>query len=184
MADQQDIINKRERVNALRAQIRAEQNERAVATADAAGDAKLAALSEEERHLEAQLAEVRSMQRPGDNPAVAVVPAGPAEGTVNLSGEPMRADQDPLAEGAPFTETIDAYGNLVRTPVTVTEDATVQLTQQGAAAPVPPEEVVDPNAVPAEAPDADPLDVGTREEDPPPPNGDENATMTSRNKRR
>jgi Membrane-bound metallopeptidase len=182
MADQQDISEARERVNALRAQIRAEQDDRAVATADAASDAKLAALSEEERHLEAQLAEVRSLQRPGMHPDEAVVPATPREGAVNVSGEPLRADQDPLAEGVPFTETVDAYGNLVRTPVNVDEDAMVQLTSQGEVAPVQPDEVVD--AVPVDAPDADPLDVGTREADPPPPDVDENATMTSRKPRR
>ena len=131
MADQ-DIREARERVKALRDQVRAEQNDRAVASAELAKESRLSALSEEERHLEAQLEEIRSVQRPGEAPE-GVVPAEPGEGNVNVKGEPLRPG-DPLPEGG-FTETVDAFGNLVRMPLEA---------ETGETAP-PQEPAVDPN---------------------------------------
>ena len=113
MADQ-DIRNARERVQALREQVRAEQNDRAVAAAEAARESRLSALSAEERHLEAQLESIRSTQRPGEGPE-GVVPAEPGEGRVNVEGESLRLDEPPPEGG--FIEEVDVYGNLVRRPL-------------------------------------------------------------------
>jgi hypothetical protein len=107
MADQ-DVRSARERVQALREQVREEQNKRAVAAADTAREARLTALTAEERHLEAQLAEIQSIQMPGEGsvPSVAV-PGEPIEGALDPTAEPP--------EGG-FVETVDPQGNIVRMP--------------------------------------------------------------------
>jgi hypothetical protein len=169
MASDQELLEKRERIAALRAQIRAEQSDRAVEQAEMARDAKFEALSEEERMLEAQLTEIRSIRRPGEADVEVTVPVLPEEGSVNLTGGPVRADQDPLAEGVPFTETVDSHGNLVRTPVNLPEDASVELSPAGEASTTTPE--------------GDPVDLGTREADPPPPDVPDDANL-GRSKRR
>jgi hypothetical protein len=169
MADQ-DIEAAKERVRALRRQIREEQSVRAVAGSEAAREVKLEALSQEEEMLERQLAEIRNTVVPGEVDVNVVVPAGPEEGNVNVTGDPIRADQDPLAEGAAFTETVDAHGNLIRTPVALSEDATVELTPAGEAALTTPDDASDV--------------LGTREADAPPPDVADDATMTSRKPRR
>ena len=110
----QDIRNARERVQALRQQVRAEQNERAVAASESAKESRLSALSAEERHLEAQLEEIRNTQMPGQGPE-GVVPAEPGEGRVNVEGETLRLDEPPPEGG--FIEEVDVYGNLVRKPL-------------------------------------------------------------------
>jgi hypothetical protein len=191
MADEQDITEARERVNALRRQIRAEQNDRAVASVEAARDAQLDALSEEERMLEAQLSEIRTTQRAGA-PEV-VVPAEPGEGNVNVMGGPVRGDEDPHAagevvpgDGVGFREFVDARGRLVREPLNaenaeqsvVTDDSTVQLADPNAGPPVAAHETDTP-AVDGVEPN--PEDVGTREADQVPP---ADATTARPNRRR
>lgn len=101
----QEVREARERVQALRKQLRAEQNERAVAAGESAKDARLAALAEEERHLEAQLAEVRGTQRPGEG--LETAPTEPVE-----KGEVLDLDAPPPEGG--FVEEVDEQGNLVR----------------------------------------------------------------------
>jgi hypothetical protein len=146
----QEIQGAKERVQALRKQIRAEQNERAVAAAEADRDVRVTALTEEERHLEQMLTTLRESPVPGaDSALVPTLPGGRVESL---------AVED-LPEGASFTETVDAFGNLVRT--TVSEENTE----------------VAPEA-PAAADEA-----GTREADAPPLDVPDDATMTSRMKR-
>jgi hypothetical protein len=159
MMASQEVQEAKERIRALRAQIRSENTQRATATAEADDQVRLAALTTEERELERQLSEVRSLAVPGKT-----------EEPVNNA-----ATSEPVTEGTAFMETVDQAGNLVRVPVN--QDTQVELTDEGRSAGGPPE------AVPAEAPNADPADVGTREADAPPPDASEDATM-GRNKRR
>ena len=110
MADQ-EIAEAKERVRALRAQVRAEQNANAVSNFEAAKTAKLDALTEEERHLEQQLAEVKATAQSAEQTL--------AEGTVpdlNVAalGEPVSIED--MKEGQAYLEVVDAHGNLVRVP--------------------------------------------------------------------
>ena len=143
----------KERVEALRKQIRAETNQRAAATTAADRDIRLAALTDEERHLEQMLTTLRETVVPG------------AEGTVpmRVGGPAVSIPVDEIPEGSAFVEAVDAYGNLVRTAVT--EDNAVENTEVAPEAPVEAE------------------DAGTREVDAPPLEVPDDATMTSRIKR-
>jgi hypothetical protein len=170
MADAQDVTEAKERVAALRRQVKAEQAARAAAADESQADHLMAALSEEERSLQRQLEEVRSVQMPGADPNAPVVPESPVEGAVNVEGDSGRAD--PLAEGGAFTETVDSRGNLVRTPVAVASDQSDPNVQT----------VPDSEGVPAEKRDDEA--EGMREADPPPPDVPDDATMTSRKPRR
>ena len=147
----QDVQGAKERVEALRKQIRAETNQRAAATTAADRDIRLAALTDEERHLEQMLTTLRETAVPG------------AEGTVpmRVGGPAVSIPVEEIPEGSTFVETVDAYGNLVRT--TVSED--VQNTEVAPEAPAAAE------------------DAGTREADAPPLEVPDDATMTSRTKR-
>ena len=133
MADQ-EIAEAKERLRSLRAQVRAEQNASALANSEAAKQSRLSALTEEERHLEQQLAEIKGTLSQAEE-----VEAQTAGGPVTADlGEPIAIED--IQEGQAYMEVVDAYGNLVRVP----------------------------------APE------GTREEDAPPPNVPDDATMTSR----
>jgi len=100
MADQ-ELTEARERVQALRKQIRAEQSQRAVESNESAKTARLTALTEEERHLEQQLEEVRG-----------AVPVGSIETAQQT--EVVSIPVEEVAEGEAYVETVDAQGNLVR----------------------------------------------------------------------
>jgi hypothetical protein len=142
------ILEVKERLKALRRQVREETDARTSASSESAKEAQLNALQAEEHSLEMQLSQVRSVQMPGADPNEGVVPAEPEEGRVNVDGEPVRAAQDPLAEGVAFREVVDQQGNLVRQPINeegepqgepqpvqVTEEATVESTREADAPP-------------------------------------------------
>ena len=112
----QEVREARERVQALRQQVNAERHDRAVAASASARDARLAALTEEERHLEAQLAEIRGAQRPGEELETAATE--PVE-----KGEILDLGEPPPEGG--FVEEVDEQGNLVRRTLP-SETATVE----------------------------------------------------------
>ncbi len=108
MADQ-DITEAKQRIQALRDQIREEQSAAALRAFESSKGHRLGALSEEERHLEQQLAEIRGTAQVTDVEA-------PAEPGVPAESIPVEA----VTEGQTYVETVDAQGNLVRT---LAEDA-------------------------------------------------------------
>lgn len=99
--EDQDILEAKERVSALRKQIRQEQSEAAVRSNESAKGIRLTALTEEERHLEQMLEEVRG-----------TVPVEPIE-TVTPT-DVVNVPAEEITEGEAYVETVDAYGNLVR----------------------------------------------------------------------
>ena len=109
MAADEDITQAKERIQALRDQITQEKAAQAARDFDTSKEYRLNQLTEEERHLEQQLEEIRGTVPVGD-PTVPVEPAVPAESI------PV----EEVVEGQAYVETIDAQGNLVRT---LAEDA-------------------------------------------------------------
>jgi gamma-glutamyltranspeptidase len=101
--EDQDIAEAKERVQALRKQVKAEQAERSAATADSAKEVRLASLTEEERHLEQQLDEVRATAMPGADPNA------PFQRPPVVS-----VPVEEMTEGTAYVETVDVQGNLVR----------------------------------------------------------------------
>src|SRR5580765_9028008 len=157
MAENQEITAAKERVNALREQVRQEQQDRQAAATGSANDARLSALDAEERHLEQQLAEIRATPMPGADPNA---PVGIAPGQVDAVRLAASSVSSDTTEGT--IETVDAEGNLVRTPLSEVPDL--------------------PEAEQLPAPDDG---GGMREPDaPPPPGVPDDATMTSRAPRR
>jgi hypothetical protein len=104
MAADEDITQAKERIQALRDQITQEKAAQAMRDFETSKEYRLNQLTEEERHLEQQLEEIRGTVPVGD-PTVPVEPAVPAESI------PV----EEVVEGQTYVETIDAQGNLVRT---------------------------------------------------------------------
>jgi len=97
----QDIAEAKERVNALRDQITSAKSEAAVLAFETSKNVRLKALTDEERHLEQQLEEIRATVAAG-------APDAPA--AVELQSIPV----EEVVEGESYVETVDAQGNLVR----------------------------------------------------------------------
>lgn len=193
----QDIIAAKERVRALRSQVRQTQNDNAVAQAESAEAYSLMALDQEEASLLRQLQEVQSVVVPGAENIP--LPLTDEVISVNEQGDPVRLDvtQAP-PEGMSFMEVVDSRGNLVRVPlqsadVPVAPSTPVAPVIEGLPATEPPDATpsevapeVSPDATVTLAdPSADaPEDLGTVEADAPPLDVADDATMSSRKPRR
>lgn len=139
------IDEAKDRVRALRAQIREEQTAVAVANAEAADEHRLKALDEEEQMLLRQLETVRK----GRTHAEELRAAETAESV----GEAV-APLEEFPEGTAIVETVDSQGNLVRTAAT---EADVVVVTEGETTP---DEVVGTRESDPPPPDTDNATLG------------------------